>query len=87
MARAAHGMRRIRGNDLTDHEPVEQHADASEILLDRRRRRGAAQLLDIGGDMHRLHLPERGYSLLFAPVQKMSRSAPIGGVACSCFGY
>jgi hypothetical protein len=41
-------------DDLTDHEPVEQHAHSGELLLDRRRRSARRlQLLYIGGDVVR----------------------------------
>jgi hypothetical protein len=32
----AHGMGRVRGEELADHQPVEQHADRGQVLLDRR---------------------------------------------------
>jgi hypothetical protein len=37
MARPANGVRRIRGHDLAHHQPVEQHPDTGQMLLDGRR--------------------------------------------------
>ena len=34
--RSAHRMRRVGGDDLAGDQPVEQHADGGEVLLDRR---------------------------------------------------
>ena len=34
--RAANGMRRVGGDDLAGDQPVEQHADRRQVLLDRR---------------------------------------------------
>jgi hypothetical protein len=48
-------MRRIRGHDLARHQPVEQHADAVEMLLNGRSRAQLAQLLDVGRDVNWLH--------------------------------
>ena len=69
------------------HQPVEQHADAGEVLLDGRRGAFPAQLLDIGGDMHRLHVGERVMPLLLAPAQEQRRRRGHRPRACSCCGY
>jgi hypothetical protein len=48
-------MRRIHFNDLADHEPVEKHAQRSQVLLDRGGRQRffpallVLQVLDEGG--------------------------------------
>ena len=70
-------MRRVRRHDLAGHQPVEHHADAGEMLLDRRRRHFPAELLDIGGDMDRLNVPELARPVLRAPLQKVACSARI----------
>ena len=36
--RAAHGVRRIHVDDVAGDQPVEQHANGGQVLLDRRRR-------------------------------------------------
>jgi hypothetical protein len=59
MGRTAHRGGRIDRHDLADHKPIEQMADRGEALLNRRRRSRARQLLDIAGDVHRLHGRER----------------------------
>jgi len=79
--RPAHGMRRIRWNDLAGHQPVEQHADAGQMLLDRWCRPFAAQLLDIGGDMHRLYLAQLMDAATLTPAEERASSAAVGG-AC-----
>ena len=70
-------MRRVGRHHLACHQPIEQHADAGEMLLDRRRRHLAAQLLDIASNMHRLHVLQPTDPLPFAPVQKRGGSAAI----------
>lgn len=52
--RASHGTRRIVGNDLADHEPIEQHANGREMLFHGRRGQPALQGFNIGGHMDRL---------------------------------
>ena len=45
-------------------------ADRGEALLDGRRRALAAELLDVGGDMQRLHVGDRRDAGALAPGQK-----------------
>jgi hypothetical protein len=45
---------RVGGDDLAGDQPVEQHSDGGEVLLDRRLFKILAERLDIGGDMERL---------------------------------
>jgi hypothetical protein len=47
-------VRRVGGDDLARHQPVEQHADRGEVLLDRRLLEILPKTLDIGGDVQRL---------------------------------
>ena len=70
---AAHRAGRVERDHLADHQPVEQHADGRQVLLDGRRRVGLRQLLDVGGHHHRLDLLQR-QTHVFAPV-----SEPVGG--------
>ena len=65
---AAHRTGRVEGHDLADNQPIEQHADGRQVLLDGRRRVGLRQLLDVGGHQHRLN-----------PVQRQAPDlAPVG---------
>ncbi len=78
MTRPPDRMRRVQRNDLARDQPIEQHADAGKMLLDRRRRHFAAQLLDIASHMHRLHILQPVNALRFAPLQERSGSAGVG---------
>ena len=71
-------MRRVDGEDLADDEPVEQHADRRQVLLDgrpggRALSHGAIagvrhlQRFDIGGDMEGLDIDEPADAVLLAP--------------------
>jgi len=52
---AAYRAGRVEIHDPAAGQPIEAHADGGEVLLDRRGRSGFRQLLDVGGDMHRLY--------------------------------
>ena len=58
MPRPADRARGVEGEDLTDDEPVEEHPERREVLLDSRRRARGRELLDVGRDNHRLNLVE-----------------------------
>ncbi len=60
-------MRRIGRDDLADDEPVEQHADGGEMLLDRRLLEILPKGLDIGGDVQRLDIGEVADLVMIAP--------------------
>ncbi len=64
--RAAHGVRRIERNNLTGDEPIEEHPDRRQVLLDSRLGMGFHDLLDVAGNVDRLHLIKRNFSR-FAP--------------------
>ena len=64
---AAHRMRRIGRDDLAGDQPVEQHANGGEVLLDRRLLEVLAERLDIGGDMQRLDIGDLADLVLVAP--------------------
>jgi len=40
---------------VSGHQPIEEHADRGQVLFDGRLRVRAAELLDVGGDVHRRH--------------------------------
>ena len=76
--RAAHGMGRVHVDDVAGHQPVEEHAERGQVLLDRRRRELALQILDEGGDVERLHVGEFVDALLRAPSGEAARGVHIG---------
>jgi hypothetical protein len=74
-------MRRVDGEDLADDQPVEQHADRGQVLLDGRlgrcalfhgRTPGVAHLqrLQIRGDMERLDIRELADAVLLEPEEE-----------------
>jgi hypothetical protein len=73
----AHGGGRIHGQDLADYKPVEQHADGSQPLFDRRRRKPASEVPDPSGDVHGFYVkqPKAG---LVAPVEEFACGPVIG---------
>ena len=68
--RAAHGVGGVDGEDLADDQPVEQHADGGQVLLDGRLLKVLAERLDLGGDVHRLDVGDRGRPV--APVEEFA---------------
>ncbi len=77
VARPAHGMRRIPGDDLARYQPVKEHANAGEMLLDGRSFAHLAQLLDIGRHMHRLHVLDARDASALGPAQERAGRLPI----------
>ena len=59
-------MGRVHVDDVAGHEPVEQHADGSQVLLDRGRGEMALQILHEGGDVEGLYVGEAGSEKLLA---------------------
>jgi len=57
-----HRVRRVHGEHLADHQPVEQHADRGEMLLDGRLGGRFLQRLDIDPDVNRLDVGEPAIS-------------------------
>ena len=49
-------MGRISFNNMPGHQPVEEHADRGQVLLDGGRREFVVQVVNEGGDMERLDL-------------------------------
>jgi hypothetical protein len=66
----AHRRGRIHRRNLTCHKPVEQVLNRGKALFDGRGRSLASQLLDVGGDVQRLHVGDRRDAGAFAPGQK-----------------
>ena len=65
--RPAHGVSRIGVQDVARHQPIEQHADRGQVLLHGGLGVGAAELLDVGGDVHGRHPGEVVQTPLRAP--------------------
>ena len=74
---AAHCGGGIYRQDLADHQPVEQHADGGQPLLDGRRRKLASEVLDPGGDVHRFDVKQTKAGLV-APIEEFTCGAVIG---------
>jgi hypothetical protein len=70
-------MRRVDRNHLAGDQPIEQHADTGEMLLDRRSRYTSAELLYISGDMDGLDFIERANPLRF---RSLLRTRRVGSV-------
>jgi hypothetical protein len=82
-------MRRVDGEDLAHDEPVEQHADRRQVLLDGWPGRGALldrslaglrhlQCLDIRSDVERLDIREFANAMLLEPGEERTRGPVIG---------
>ena len=69
---AAAGLGR---ENLADDQPVEQHADRRQVLLDGRRAVAASEHLDIGGDVMRAHRRERRGHAVASSQPKNARTA------------
>jgi hypothetical protein len=54
-----HGMREVDRHQIVGDQPVEEHANAGEMLVDRGRLNARAQLLDILSNVHWLDLIKR----------------------------
>ena len=81
--RTAHRMSRIGRDDLAGDQPVEQHADGGEVLLDRRLLEILAKRLDIGRDMQRLDIGDLADLVMVAPGEE-PRGRP-DNRPCACF--
>ena len=78
MLRAADGVSGIGGDNLAGDQPVEQHADGSQVLLDRRLRHRRLQVLDIGRDVERLDIGDLANAVPFAPSEKLADRPVVG---------
>jgi len=81
MLRAADRMGGVGGHDLAGDQPVEQHADGCQVLLDRRFLEILAKRLDIGRHMQRLDIGELAELVMLAPGEE-----PAGGMQVGCPG-
>ena len=76
---------RVAGDHLAHHQPVKELAQAGQVLLDRGRRIGVGQLLDVGGHMQG---PDgrKGQPMSLTLVGKAigGRHRPSGYAACGC---
>ncbi len=70
---------RIHGDDLAGDEPVEQHADGGQMLLDGRLREVLAEAFDIGGDVERFDLVQAAELVAVAPVEEAQHGMVIRG--------
>jgi len=77
MLRPAHRMRRIDGEHLAGHQPVEQVANGGEVLFDRRLGGGRQQRLYISGDVERLDL-DQADAVAFEPGEERADRPIIG---------
>ena len=82
--RAAYRAGRVEGHDAAAGQPVEQHADGGQVLLDGGGGdlRSLAELLDVGGDVHRLDVGQ-GQAVPLAPGEEIAGGTGVGspGVA------
>jgi hypothetical protein len=74
----AHGMGRIDGEDLADHQPVEQHADRREVQFDGRLGGRRLQHLYIRSDVHRLEVGQPADLVLLDPREKVTCGPVVG---------
>ena len=65
-------------DDLADDQPVEQHADGGEVLLDGRLLEVLAERLDVGRDMHRLDVGELAELVALAPGEEAPAGVEVG---------
>src|SRR3954466_12191349 len=75
---SAHGVRRVSGKDLNDDQPVEQHPDRRQMLLDSRLGGRVLQRLDIGGDVDRLDIEKLDNAVFPKPAKEMAGGPVIG---------
>ena len=85
--RAADRVGRVGGDDLAGDQPVEQHADGGQVLLDRRLLEILAERLDVGGDVQRLDVGELADLVVLAPGEEPARRRGNRPSACSCCGW
>ena len=72
-----HGVRRVGRQHLARHQPVKQHADTGQMLLNGGRFAGNLQLLDIARHMHRPHVAEPHLASRFSCGRDPSRRFPL----------
>jgi hypothetical protein len=71
-------MRGVGCDNLAGDQPVEQHADGSQVLLHRGLLKVLAERLDIGGDVQRLDVGELAELMMLAPGEEPADRMQIG---------
>jgi hypothetical protein len=71
---AAHGMGRIDVDDMPGNQPVEQHTERGQVLLDCRRRKLVLKIFDEGGHVERLDLGKFVNAVTGTPVSEAACS-------------
>jgi hypothetical protein len=69
----------IVGTTLAGNQPVKKHPYTCEVLLEGGRRPLTLQLLDVCGDMHRLHVREAADSLSLTSTRSYYLREPARG--------
>ena len=63
---------------MAGHQPVKEHAQRGQVLLDGGRGERSLQILDEGGDVEGLHVGELSDAAGLAPGGEASRGAQVG---------
>ena len=75
---AAHGVGGVYLQNVAGHEPVKEHAQRGQVLLDGGRGARSLQVLDEGGDVEGLNVGEPGDAAALAPGVKTPRGTQVG---------
>jgi hypothetical protein len=75
--RAAHGVGRVHVQDVARHQPIEQHTQRGQVLLDGRRGQLPLQILDEGGDVEGFDVGELGNAAAGAPFRETPRRVQV----------
>src|ERR1017187_8527387 len=75
----------VRGDDLAHDQPVEEHADGCQVLLDRGLRQAFAQHFDIGRHVQGLNIEDLREVLRVHTTWKTPE--PHGDRLCGCWDY
>ena len=76
--RAPYRMGRVGLHDVPGHQPIEEHPNRGQVLFDGRLRVRAAELLDVGRDVHRCHPGQISQTSTCAPGGKALDGFQIG---------
>lgn len=79
-----HKQRWIAGQHLPEHQPIEQHAQARQMLFDRGRAQYALLGFDIGSDVQGPDLPQFLSRARRTTRRTDTRPAGRPGVCCGC---
>jgi hypothetical protein len=75
--RASDRRGRIRGHDLADHQPIEQHADGGEMLLDRGLGESSTEQFDVRRDVDRFNVDKVFQIISPAPAGELPNTAKV----------